>query len=314
MSAEEPFNPPTPVRSVFLGLAMGSADAVPGISGGTIALLLGFYGSLLRALSVLLGSPAALRSVEGRREVLRALLFLVPLGVGVLAAYWLATRLLVGASDAPGLLRRADSAPYLYGFFTGLVVLSAWRVWSRVPQPEAKEWTGMLLGLFAAFIFAGLPHLQGEPPLWALLPGGAAAISVMLLPGVSGSLLLVILGQYTVVSAAVHDRNLTVLMVFAAGLVLGVSLFVPVLRRLLARHPRPTLSLLTGLMLGSTRALWPWKGQYDPKAGELANHFGLLDAGPWALCGVIVAALAGGGAVLLLEWVERRAAARAGVA
>ena len=84
-----------------------------------------------------------------------------------------------------------------------------------------------------------------------------------------------------------------------------------VLRRLLERHPRPTLSLLTGLMLGSTRALWPWKGQYDPKAGELANHFGLLDAGALALCGVVLAALAGGGAVLLLEWVERRAAAGA---
>ena len=134
----------------------------------------------------------------------------------------------------------------------------------------------------------------------------------MLLPGVSGSLLLVILGQYTVVSAAVHDRDLGILAVFAAGLVLGVLLFVPLLRRLLERHPSPTLSLLTGLMLGSIRALWPWKSQYDPKAGQLSNHFGLLDQGVVAFLGVVVAVLAGAGVVLALEWLERRAAAGAG--
>jgi len=311
MSDQGVFRPPPPARSVLLGLAMGSADAVPGISGGTVALLLGFYGSLLRALSVVLGSPRRLRTAEGRAEVLTALCFLVPLGVGVLAAYWLATKILVGATESPGLLRRPESAPYLYGFFTGLVVLSAWKVWSRVPQPRPRDWMLALLGTVSAFMFAGLPQLQGEPPLWALLPGGAAAISVMLLPGVSGSLLLVILGQYTVVSGAVHDRNLAVLMVFGTGLVLGVALFVPVLRRLLEHHPRRTLSLLTGLMLGSTRALWPWKSQYDPKAGQLANHFGLLDSGSVALLGVLLAVVAGGGVVLLLEWLERRAAAGA---
>jgi putative membrane protein len=291
---------------------MGSVDAVPGVSGGTIALLLGFYGRLLGALSALLRAPAALRRAEGRREMRDALAFLVPLGVGVLAAYWLATRLLVGATDAPGLLRRPDGAPYLYGAFTGLVLLSAWRVWSRVPRPGAAEWLGLAVGAVAAFAFVGLPHLRSEPPTWALLPGGAAAISVMLLPGVSGSLLLVILGQYTVVAAAVHDRDLARLGVFAAGLALGAALFVPLLRALLERHPRLTLSLLTGLMLGSTRALWPWKGQYDPKAGELANHGDVLAAGFGPFLGVLAATLAGAALVLLLEGIERRTARRAG--
>jgi putative membrane protein len=311
VSEEQDFQPPPPVRSVFLGLAMGSADAVPGISGGTVALLLGFYGSLLHALSVMIASPKKLRSAEGRSEIFAALTFLVPLGVGVLSAYWLATRLLVGKTESPGLLRSAESAPYLYGFFTGLVILSAWKVWIRVPRPRAGEWLGALAGCAFAALFVGLPHVQGEPPLWALVPGGAAAISVMLLPGVSGSLLLVILGQYTVVSAAVHDRDLVVLLVFLSGIALGACLFVPFLRRLLARHPRPTLSVLTGLMMGSTRALWPWKDQYDPKAGELSNHLGVLDGGPLAFLGVLLAALVGAGAVLLLEWLERRAAARA---
>lgn len=299
-----------PLRDLLLGLAMGSADAVPGISGGTVALLLGFYGRLLAALAALLALPAKLRDEEGRRELLGAFGFLLPLGAGVLAAYWVATRVLVGASDSPGLLRRPESAPALYGFFTGLVVLSAWKVWTRVPRPAAREWLLVAAGAAAAFVFAGLPHVRSEPPLWALLPGGAAAISVMLLPGVSGSLLLVIIGQYTVVSAAVHDRDLAVLAVFAAGLALGAALFVPFLRRLLERAPRPTLSLLTGLMLGSTRALWPWKTHYDPKSGELGNHLGVLQAGWGGLLAVLLATLAGAAAVLLLEWLERRAARR----
>ena len=305
--------PGHPVRNLLLGLAMGSADAVPGISGGTVALLLGFYGRLLESIAAVLAVPTRLRSAEGRASLYRALGFLVPLGVGLLSAYWVATKVLVGATDAPGLLRRPGSAPVLYGFFTGLVVLSGWKVWTRIPRPATREWLLALAGLLAAFAFAGLPHAQGEPPTWALLPGGAAAISVMLLPGVSGSLLLVVLGQYTVVSSAVHDRNLTVLAVFAAGLALGASLFVPLLRRLLEAAPRPTLALLTGLMLGSTRALWPWKGNYDPKAGQLDNHLRVLEAGGGAFAAVLFAALAGAGAVLLLEWLERRAARRAGV-
>jgi len=279
---------------------------VPGVSGGTIALLLGFYATLLQAISVVLKSPLHARSAEGRRRVVEALSFLVPLGVGVVAAYWLATRLLVGKSESPGMLRTSETAPYFYGFFLGLVLASAVKVWRGVPSPGRRHVLLAAGGFVGAFLFAGLPHLSGEPPLWALVPGGAGAISVMLLPGVSGSLLLVILGQYTTVAGAVHDRNAVVLALFACGLLIGVFTTVPLLRALLARLPGPTLAALTGLMAGSSRALWPWKDQYDPKAGPLSNHLEVLAGGWGPLLGVVAAGLLGVVVVILLDLVERR--------
>jgi putative membrane protein len=291
-------------RRLLDGLAMGAADAVPGVSGGTVALLLGFYVQLIRSVSIILRAPFRWRSQDGREEIFDALRFLIPLGVGILASYWLATRFLVGATDEPGLLRRGDTAPFLYAVFFGLVLASAWRVFQRVPSPKTLEWTLLVVGAACSFLFTGLPHLQGEPPAWALLPGGAGAISVMLLPGVSGSLLLVILGQYTLVAAAVHDMDIVPLAFFGAGLVVGVILFVPFLRLLLTSYPRRTFAVLTGLMLGSVRALWPWKEGYDAKAGDIANHFQVLEQGWGPFLGVLAAVLLGIALVAVLGAVE----------
>lgn len=301
-----------PLACVLYGLAVGSADAVPGISGGTVALLLGIYARLLASLSTILRAPALLRHPEGRAELGRALAFLAPLGIGVVTAYFVATRFLVGPTDAPGLLRRGTSAPYFYAGFSGLVLASVVVVWRRIPHPGRRLVALAALGAAVSGWFAGLPHVSGDPPTWALVPGGAAAIGVMLLPGVSGSLLLVVLGQYTKVSAAVHDRDVTTLLVFGVGLVCGVLLVVPFLRRLLERHPRPTHAFLCGLMAGSLRALWPWKEQYDPKAGRLLNHLDLWAAdGPHA-AGIAGAVLLGALAVVLLGRVEAWVAARGG--
>src|SRR5690606_25274559 len=106
--------------------------------------------------------------------------------------------------------------------------------WRRIRKPGAGHIIAALAGAALAFVFVGLPHRTAEPELWMLALGGAGAIAVMLLPGVSGSLLLVILGQYATVAGAVHDRNLTILVVFVAGIAGGVLLFVPVLRYFLS--------------------------------------------------------------------------------
>jgi putative membrane protein len=128
-----------------------------------------------------------------------------------------------------------------------------------------------LVAATGAVLFIGLPHAQEAPPTWALLYGGALAVAVMLLPGISGSLLLVVLGQYTRVAGALHDGDWGALGVFLAGVALGAALFVPLLRYLLRRQHDVTMAALTGLMAGSLRALWPWKTNYDPKAGMLEN-------------------------------------------
>lgn len=286
---------------------MGSADAVPGVSGGTIALILGIYERFIAAIATVLRLPKLIRTAEGRRELAPAFGLLVPMGVGVVAAYWLATRFLVGPADDPGWLRRPESAPVCYAFFFGLVLLSLREPWRRIEGPGAKH-VGIALAFAAgAAWLVGLPYATQEPETWMLLYGGALAISVMLLPGVSGSLLLVILGQYQTVAGALHDRDLVVIGVFLAGIVIGLALFVPVLRRLLRDHKGATLAALTGLMAGSLRALWPWKANYDPKAGPMTN----IVAGevlPWVLVAAVVGALT----VLGLAWLERRFAPERG--
>lgn len=290
-----------PHLSLASGLLMGSADAIPGVSGGTIALIVGIYDRFIGSLSTVLGAPALLRSAPGRARLYRAFHLLVPLGVGVLIAYYLVTKLLVGPEDAPGILLRPDTAPICYGFLFGLVLVSLREPWRRIRSPGNAHVILAVSMCLVAAIFVGLPHRTDELPLWMLLLGGAGAIAVMLLPGISGSLLLVILGQYATVAGAVHDRDIAVLGVFFAGIVAGLVSFVPLLRYLLHRSHDLTMAALTGLMAGSLRALWPYKTNYSPKQGPMTN-VGVSDD----LIYVILAAVAGGAVVWLLARLEQR--------
>lgn len=287
--------------ALVAGFLMGAADSVPGVSGGTIALILGVYERFITALSRVLEAPRLIRDVDGRRRLAAALWLLVPLGIGLLAAYWLGTRLLVGPEEHPGWLRRPETAPLCYAFFFGLVLASLHEPWSRIGTRRAVHVLAALVAAVGAFAFTQLPHTGGEPATWQLLYGGALAVTVMLLPGVSGSLLLVVLGQYTTVAGAIHDREVTTMLVFAAGVVLGLATAVPALRHLLRRHHDVTMAALTGLMAGSLGALWPWKTNYDPKAGPLTN------AGPGEnLALVVLMVVLGAAAAWGLARLERR--------
>ena len=290
-----------PHLSLASGLLMGSADAVPGVSGGTIALIIGIYDRFIDALHTVVKAPLLLRSTDGRAQIVNALSLLLPLGLGAAIALFLVTRLLVGPEDDPGILIRAATAPMCYGFFLGLVLISLREPWRRIESPGAGHIVAALCGCAVAAVFVGLPYRAAQPETWMILLGGAGAISVMLLPGISGSLLLVILGQYTTVAGALHERDFVILGVFAIGLFIGVGLFVPLLRFALHRHHDFTMAALTGLMAGSLRALWPYKENYVAKAGPMTN-VGIGEHFPW----VLVAALAGGATVALLALLERR--------
>jgi len=232
---------PAPL-SFGAGLLMGAADSVPGVSGGTIALVVGVYERFIDNLAVVVRAPSLLRDAEGRMRLREALAFLVPLGVGILAAYYVGTLLLVGPAESKGWLRRADTAPLCYAFFFGLVIFSLFEPWRRIRKPGAVSFA--MAALFAAGVawMVGLEHATSEPEDWMLLYGGAFAVAVMLLPGISGSLLLLVLGQYTTVAGAVHDREIGKLLIFLLGIAIGVAAFVPVLRYLLRRHHDLTLA------------------------------------------------------------------------
>jgi len=298
---------PLPVPlAVGSGLLMGAADSVPGVSGGTIALILGVYERLISSISTCLKLPVLMRTPEGRAELGRALRFLVPLGVGIVAAYLIGTRILVGPDESKGLLRRDDTAPLCYAFFLGLVFFSIPEPWRRIPKPGRACYVAAIVAAVVVAWMVGLDHATSKPADWMLFYGGALAVSVMLLPGISGSLLLLVLGQYTTIAAAPHNRAWGQIAIFLAGVAVGVAVFVPFLRHLLRRRHDLTLAALTGLMAGSMRALWPWKSHYDIKDETLGRmvNVGVGENWPW----VLLAFAAGAASVWFLDRLARRIA------
>lgn len=240
---------------VIRGFCMGAADVVPGVSGGTIALTLGIYTELVaqirqgaRALGRL---PRA--DVKGFARELRRVdwLFLLPLLAGIgLALVSLAGLISHNLETQP--IRTA-------GVFFGLVVGSLY-----VTVPMVRRWTTARLATFAVvavatFAFLGLGSGQLEdPPLPFVFVGGMIAICAMILPGISGSFLLLMLGLYHFVLDAVDERDLLVIAVFGAGTVIGLAGFSSLLSWALERWEQLMLAGLIGLMAGSLRVLWPW--------------------------------------------------------
>lgn len=276
---------------------MGSADAVPGISGGTVALVIGLYRRLIDSIATVLEYPRR-RDFEALRAPLA---FLLPLSLGMAAAYWLVSWLLIGPESNPGILLRETTAPLCYGLFSGLVAVSLREPWRRIDAPQREHLAFAGAGAVATFVVLGLPFATSAPAGWMLPVGGALALTAMLLPGVSGSLVLVMLGQYTTIAGAVHDLRLAPLLWFGSGGLVAALVVVPRLQRLLIERPGRTLAVLTGVMAGSLRALWPWKASYDVRAGDLSPQF---VGENWPE--VALAALLGGMLVLALERLSHR--------
>jgi putative membrane protein len=237
------------------GFCMGAADIVPGVSGGTVALVFGIYDRLLtniatgaKALGSLLkaditGFRHRLTMVEWR--------FLIPLGLGLLVAVGLLSSLI------EGLLQ--DRPEEMAGLFFGLVAGSIIIAWQSLAGRSSQQLA--MMAAVGAVTFAALGFQSGpvvDPPLLAYLGAGAIAICAMILPGVSGSFLLLMMGMYAAVLGAVHDRDVVSLGVFLVGAVIGLSLFSTGLGWLLSRHYGLVLAGLIGLMVGSLRVLWPW--------------------------------------------------------
>jgi putative membrane protein len=249
-----------------VGMAMGVADTVPGFSGGTVALLAGVYERLIA--NVRQGAHAlALLARGALADGLRAIVaiewrFILPLLLGILLA--IATL----ASALSGLL---ESHPrHLSAVFLGLVA-GATVVASRdVRQPGAGHL--LVAGLAAIVTFLALGATSGavaDPSLLAFFGAGAVAICAMILPGISGAFLLLLMGMYGAVIAAVDERLWTSLGVLALGCLVGLASFATLLNWLLREHHDVVLAALLGLLVGSSRVLWPWPGHEvgDPRLG-----------------------------------------------
>jgi putative membrane protein len=247
------------------GMAMGSADVVPGVSGGTVALVLAIYHRLVTAIR---NGSAALghflkADLRGGIALLRQVdwMFLVPLLLGILTA----VLLLAGAIEHQ---LEANPVP-MSGLFLGLVAGSTVVATGLLTRRDLREWV-LILGAGAAFFVAlgftsgsSADQGSGDIPLWAFFVAGAIAICAMILPGISGSFLLVVMGMYAAVLAAVNERDWLTVGVFTLGCVVGLALFSQLLHWALNEHYDTVMAVMIGLMLGSLRVLWPWPDGAD---------------------------------------------------
>ncbi len=281
---------------VVRGLLIGGAEIVPGVSGGTIALVTGVYETLIGSAGHAVNGVRLVAT--GRRRDVRGELARVRWGVVLPVLAGMATAVLVGAALLEPLLEAEPVGAR--AVFAGLILASL-----VVPYRMVGSWSAGLallaaLAAAAAFVLTGLPPASVSDPALPLVAAAAAvAVCALVLPGVSGSFLLLSVGLYDATIAAVNDRDPAYLAAFAAGAVIGLSLFVKLLQHLLETHRSATLAVMTGLMLGSLRALWPWQ----------TEDRDLLAAGD-DVAVVLALVLAGAGVVVVLLLAEAGLTAR----
>lgn len=298
---------------VFLrGMAMGAADIVPGVSGGTIAFITGIYFRLLEAIGRL--------PVVFWRELCRGRLkafwqlsdasFLLTLLAGILFSI---------ASLAAVISHALEAYPIpLWSFFFGLITASVWHVAREVLRPRAVLLMAVLPGAAVAWWITTLSPVSTEPTLLTLFGAGAIAICAMILPGISGSFILVIMGLYAPVLDAIKQFEIVKLLVFGAGCALGLLSIARALTWAVQRFHDWVLALLTGVMIGALNKVWPWKEtvtwRLNSSGEEVAlhqvntspQHYAEFAGANAEIHLAIVAAVLGFCLVFGVEWVAGR--------
>jgi putative membrane protein len=287
--------------TIFRGFCMGAADIVPGVSGGTVALVFGIYRRLID--SIRLGSSAIghfiKMDVSGAIERLRQVewAFLIPLlgGIG-LAVVTLSHLIETLLHEHP---------VQMSALFLGLVAGSAVIAWKLLQRRDGTRAMVLVAAAIITFLLLGLRGGTTEdavtpvadPALWIFFGAGAIAICAMILPGVSGSFLLVTMGMYGAVLGTVNERDLLPLALFLLGCVTGLGLFSQVLHWALENHYDTVMAVLVGLMVGSVRVLWPW-----PDGVESTE----LGAPTAPIVGPILLAILGLVVVLAVQYISER--------
>ena len=285
---------------VLRGFAIGTADLVPGVSGGTVALVTGIYGRLVTAIgSCALGVGRLLRGdlpglARSLRRVEWPLLFSIVVGAG------LAVAALAGVVE--GLLRDQPvrTAAVFFGLIGGAIVVAWWLL--REPS-VGHAIVAITIGLLAFFLFGFDGAAIHDPAWYVFVAAGAFGICAFILPGVSGSFLLLAIGMYQPVLGAINDRAATSLLAFALGAAGGLGLFSRLLQWLLDRYHDLVVAAMIGLMIGSFRILWPWPAGLGDENGAGATT--LARPGPDVLVPVVLAIVSAILVVGFATWAKR---------
>ena len=235
------------------GFFMGAANVVPGVSGGTIALLTGIYSRIINAIDALMrisnwklllkgDLKAFWKAVEGR--------FLLALGIGVVASVFTLAKLMEYVL--------ANHPVQTWAFFFGLILASVYYMLRDIKNLKWLDAVQVFAGLVLGLVVCTLTPTKTPDTMWFVFICGAIAVCTMILPGISGSFILVVLGKYDYIMRAVSALDLPTLFVFALGCVVGILAFAKFLHWLLARCERSTMLVLIGFVLGSLVKVWPW--------------------------------------------------------
>ncbi|KJF45072.1 DUF368 domain-containing protein [Draconibacterium sediminis] len=297
---------------VLKGMAMGAADVVPGVSGGTIAFITGIYEELINSIKSINLTAIKLLFSFKLAEFWNAIngTFLISVFIGVGISVF---------SLAKGLEYLLHHYPILvWSFFFGLIVASAIYVARSIKRWKADTIIGGLAGIVIAYLITVITPAEANTSYWFIFLSGAIAICAMILPGISGSFILVLLGMYKFILSAVGDVNIAVILTFLIGAAVGIIAFSNVLSWLLKKYHNTTIAVLAGFMVGSLNKVWPWKevtqtiidrhGELKPIAERNilpATYEQITGHEAWLL-GAILLAIAGFALIFVVEGIGKK--------
>ena len=286
------------------GMAMGAADVVPGVSGGTIAFISGIYEELLTSISSINFKTLKLLKKHGIKEVWKVIngSFLLSLLLGIFISIVTLAQLISWLLEYKPIL--------LWSFFFGLVLASILYIGKQITHWKISTVVLFIIGACVAYYITTLQPLvtENSSPLFLFL-AGSIAICAMILPGISGSFILVLLGAYRPVLEAIDSKDFKLLAILAAGAIVGLLSFSKVLKWLFNHYKNLTLAVLTGFILGSLNKIWPWKKTLTWRLNSkgIEVPFNELSISPFSFEGdaqiamAIVLAIVGFIVIILLE-------------
>lgn len=250
---------------------MGAADVVPGVSGGTIAFITGIYDTLLESIRRINPSLWGVWKEKGIAGAFRHIngLFLLTLFGGIFTSIATLAKLI-------SWLLTTHPIP-IWSFFFGLIIVSVWHMLRQVEQKTFSRLLWLIAGTIFAYGITVLKPLHLEPTYLNVLLSGAIAICAMILPGISGSFILLLIGMYAPVLGAVKGFQFDILLIFLTGCIVGILSFSHVLSWLLRSYRDITLTFLTGLMLGTLPKIWPWKETLSWRVNSSGEQIPLLE-------------------------------------
>jgi putative membrane protein len=238
---------------VLKGMGMGAADVIPGVSGGTIAFISGIYEELVHSIKNINYATVSVLWKKGIGSFWKAVNgnFLISLIGGILISVLTIARLLE--------YLLVNHPVLIWSFFFGLIIGSAIFVARSIERFNAVNLTGLVAGVVVAWIITSISPAETTEAYWFIFISGALAICAMILPGISGSFILLLLGKYQFILNALNEGKISVLAVLILGALIGIISFSHLLSWLLRKYHQLTIAVLAGFMIGSLNKIWPWK-------------------------------------------------------